>query len=414
MIGSGVSGLTAAYVLNRSTSVTLYESDTRLGGHAHTHCLSDVSGNPVAIDTGFIVHNDRTYPLLQRLFRELNVPVQPTEMSMSITDESSQLEFAGGRGGKGVFAQPSRIVDRHFLVLLLQVKKFHKQAKLFLETTNENDQTTYGEFLRQHGFTARFVRLYATPVVSCVWSMGEQTARDYPARYLFQFLENHGLLSVKNSPQWYTVVGGSGTYVAAISRQLPEIRCGVAVAQIQRDSDGANVLDQSGQWTHFDAVVVATHADHALAMLVDATDDEKAILGAFSYSRNETVLHNDERLLPTARQARASWNYRVPPVEESDRPPIVTYWMNHLQGLPTQTPYLVTLNGTQRIDPSKVLAIMHYEHPIYDLAAVTAQKRLATLSTSVTAFAGAYHGWGFHEDGCRSGVQAAQALGAKW
>ena len=414
VIGAGVSGLTAAHILAKKYTVTLYEADHRLGGHAHTHDVIDRSGTRLAVDSGFIVHNDRTYPLLRRLFEELGVRARPTEMSMSIRDERTGLEFAGGRGAKGIFAQPRRAVDPRFMAMLVQVKRFQLRANTFLAETDDTDQSTYGEFLRANGFSDSFARLYAVPLVSCVWSMGTGAALDYPARYLFRFLAHHGMLTVTGSPQWYTVVGGSRTYVDAIARRLPHVRSGLAVASVLRNDNGVSVRDTAGARLDYDATVIATHADQALALLADANRDEKEVLGAFRYSQSATVLHTDSRLLPTARHARASWNYLTPARSTGDQAPVVTYWMNRLQGIDSSTDYLVTLNGADRIDPKRVLAEMAYTHPIYDLAAIEAQSRLAALSTPRMAFAGAYHGWGFHEDGCRSGVDAARALGVSW
>jgi predicted NAD/FAD-binding protein len=244
--------------------------------------------------------------------------------------------------------------------------------------------------------------------------MGTGAALEYPARYLFRFLAHHGMLTVTGSPQWYTVVGGSRTYVDAIARRVPHVRAGHPVATVLRNDNGVSVRDNSGAWLDYDATVIATHADQALALLADASRDEKEVLGAFRYSRSATVLHTDSRLLPTARQARASWNYLTPPTPDGDQAPVVTYWTNRLQGLDSSNDYLVTLNGGDRIDPATVLAEMDYEHPIYDLAAIEAQGRLAALSTPRMALAGAYHGWGFHEDGCCSGVEAARTLGVTW
>lgn len=414
VVGGGVAGLTAAYVLAAEYDVTLYESDDRLGGHAHTHDVADQSGSVLAVDTGFIVHNDRTYPQLRRLFGELGVQTRPTEMSMSITDETTGLEFAGGRGARGVFAQHRRALDPRFLSVLAQVKRFQARATTFLAGTDDSDQTTYGEFLAKHRFSDSFLRLYAVPVVSCVWSLGPAAALDYPARYLFRFLAHHGMLALTDSPQWYTVVGGSRTYVKAIADRVPHVRIGRAVANVLRDDSGVAVQDSSRAWLRYDAIVIATHADQALELLADASPSEKEILGAFRYSRSETILHTDSRLLPTAPQARASWNYLTPSTAGGDHAPVVTYWMNRLQGLDSAEQYLVTLNARERIDPLRVIATMNYEHPIYDLATLQAQARLASISTPRTVFAGAYHGWGFHEDGCRSGVEAARALGVSW
>jgi predicted NAD/FAD-binding protein len=413
VIGAGVSGLTAAYLLSRTHSVTLYEAEDRLGGHAHTHDVTDPAGNGLAVDTGFIVHNDRTYPHLRRLFGELGIATRPTEMSMSISDEVTGIEYAGGRGIRGIFAQPNRAVDPRFLAVLGQVRRFHRRASAFLAASGDSFLTTLGDFLDAEGFSPAFRQLYALPLVSCVWSTGSDTALQYPARYLFRFLDHHGMLGTVDSPQWSTVVGGSRTYVDAIAWRLRRIRSGRAVRSIHRYSDGVRLVDSSGTTARYGQIVIATHADTALGMLADPSRDEKEVLSAFGYARNETVLHTDARLLPRARQARAAWNY-LTPAGPGDRPPVVTYWMNRLQGLTSDTQYLVTLNARDRIDPATVLAVMDYEHPVYDPAAVEAQTRLATLTTGRVAYAGAYHGWGFHEDGCRSGVAAARAFGTVW
>ena len=409
VVGAGVSGLTAAYLLTPWYDVTLFEAEPRLGGHAHTHDLTDPAGRPLAIDTGFIVHNARTYPLLRRLFAELGVRTQPTEMSMSISDPASGLEFAGGRGLTGIFAQGRRVVDPHFLRLLTEVRRFHRRAAAYVERTGDDDLATFGQFLEAERFSPAFIRLYAVPVVSCVWSCGGGSALSYPARYLFRFLDHHGMLSVSGSPQWLTVTGGSRQYVDALAGRLDAVRTGLPVQAVHRHPDGVTVTVADGNALDFDRVVLATHADQALDLLTDATPAEKAVLGQFEYSRNETVLHTDTSLLPATKNARACWNYVV----RRDAP-LTTYWMNELQGLETDETYLVTLNESGAVDPAKVIARMDYEHPIYTPAAVAAQSRLAALNTGRIAFAGAYHGWGFHEDGCRAGVAAAESFGVRW
>ncbi len=414
VIGSGVSGMTAAYLLSRRFAVTLFERDNRLGGHVHTHSIADPSGVTVAVDSGFIVHNDDTYPLLRRLFAELGVERHATEMSMSISDAASGLEYAGGRGAKGVFAQPRRALDPSFLGLLGEVRRFHRSARQLLERNDDSGQMTYGDFLAEQRFSTRFIDLFAVPVVSCVWSMGASTALNYPARYLFQFLANHGMLAVSGSPRWYTVVGGARTYVDAIASRLSDVRVARGVTAVRRDPSAIALTTSDGGVENFDGVVVATHPKEALALLADATVAEREVLGAFRYSASEVVLHTDERLLPASRRARAAWNYRTPGTDEQREQPVVTYWMNRLQGLETEREYLVTLNARDRIAPDQVLAVMQYEHPVYDLESVGAQARLGSLATDRTVFAGAYHGWGFHEDGCRSGVEAAQHFGVIW
>src|SRR3954449_6032882 len=415
VIGAGVSGLTAAYLLCDTHNVTLFEAETRLGGHAHTHDVADIDGRRHAVDSGFIVHNDVTYPLLRRLFAELGVEVRRTEMSMSVRCDGCGLEYAGGRGVRGLFAQPRRLVDRKFLRMLVEVKRFHRRASSFLRTTDDEDETTYGDFLRREGFSEYFIAHYAVPVVSCVWSAGRSTAVEYPARYLFRFLEHHGMLRIGGSPQWYSVVGGSRTYVERLSALLPDVRTAQPVTNVIRLGGGVQVRDVTGQLSWYDRVVIATHADQALGLLVNPSDDEVTTLKQFGYSSNVTVLHTDDTVLPEATGARASWNYRMVACDGPDQPTVVTYWMNRLQGLKSSREFLVTLNDRERIDPASVHAVMDYAHPMYtretpmgwaSVAAVMAaahplytgesvraQGRLESLATDRTAYAGAYHGW---------------------
>jgi len=415
VIGSGVSGLTAAYLLSRTHDVTLFESDNRLGGHAHTHDVTASDGSEHAVDSGFIVHNDRTYPWLRKLFAELQVEVRPTEMSMSVRCEGCGLEYAGGRGLRGLLAQPRRLLDPRFLRMLLQVKRFHRRASAFLDATDDGDTTTYGEFLEREGFGEHFIAHYAVPVVSCVWSSGREVALLYPARYLFRFLDHHGMLQVTGSPQWYTVVGGSRTYVELLAARLPDVRRSAGVTDITRRPDSVEITyGADSRAARFDRVVIATHADQALGLLTDPSDQEVQTLKAFGYSSNETLLHTDSSMLPEAVQARASWNYRMSSCTSPDEPTVVTYWMNRLQGHTSPQDYLVTLNARERVGRDDVLAVMDYEHPIYTPESVAAQSKLGDLATDRTVYAGAYHGWGFHEDGCRSGVEAARHFGVTW
>ena len=340
--------------------------------------------------------------------------VRPTEMSMSVRCAGCGLEYAGGRGPRGILAQPQRILDPKFLGMLFQVKRFHRRADAFLRATDDGDVTTYGQFLDREGFSDHFVAHYAVPVVSCVWSSGREVALLYPARYLFRFLDHHGMLSVTGSPQWYTVVGGSRTYVERLAAQLPDVRRSRGVTDITRRPDGVQIRDVTGLVTRFDRVVIATHADQALDLLSDPSDQEVQTLKAFGYSRNETVLHTDPSVLPRARAARACWNYRMSSCTSPDEPTVVSYWMNRLQGHASPQQYLITLNARDRISPNHVVAVMDYEHPIFTPESVAAQSRLGGLATDRTVYAGAYHGWGFHEDGCRSGVEAARHFGVTW
>lgn len=412
-----MSGLTAAYVLRKSFDVTVFEADNRMGGHAHTHTIEDPDATH-RVDSGFIVHNDRTYPWLRRLFAELDVEVHATEMSMSIHCDECGLEYAGGRGAKGIFAQRRRMFDPRFLRMLLAIKRFQRLAIALLDSDTGSPQTagprTYGDFLREHGFSDYFVSHYAIPVVSCVWSSGHETALEYPARYLFEFLRHHGFLQLKGSPLWFTVADGSHSYIDKVAAAIGDVRISTPIVSITRKPDGVEIIDAADILHRVDMVVIATHADEALALLTDASDDEREVLGAFGYSDNETVLHRDASVLPGVTAARSAWNYRMETCHERSNRTAVTYWMNRLQGIESSRPFLVTLNATDRIAPSTIVARMDYTHPIYTPASVTAQFGLPGLNTGQTVFAGAYHGWGFHEDGCRSGVNAALALGVAW
>jgi len=414
VIGAGVSGLTAAYLLSRTHDVTLFEAEGRLGGHAHTHDVTGSDGRRHAVDSGFIVWNEVTYPWLGRLFGELDVQVRPAEMSMSVRCEGCGLEYAGGRGLRGVFAQPRRLIDPRFLGLLWQVRRFRRRALAFVGTAGEENLMTYGEFLGREGFSGYFVAHYAIPVVSCVWSAGREAALAYPARYLFRFLDQHGMLRAGGSPQWYTVAGGSRVYVERLAGLLPDVRASHPVTDVTRGEDGVQIRDVTGRVTRVDRVVIATHADQALGLLADPSDAEVTTLKQFGYSRNVTVLHTDSSVLPDAARARASWNYRMTSCHRPGQPAVVSYWMNRLQGHRAAQEYLVTLNDRERLDPGSIVAAMDYEHPVYTPEAVRAQSRLSGLATGRTVYAGAYHGWGFHEDGCRSGVEAARHFGVAW
>lgn len=412
VVGSGVAGLTAAYLLQRRYDVALYEAEDRLGGHAHTHDVLTPDVGLAAIDTGFIVHNVRTYPHLLRLFSELNVTTQSTEMSMSVRCEGCGLQYAGAKGIGGLFARPRSASRPAYLRMLVEVKRFHRGAQRVLGAGS--DDLTLGQFLVTGGYSPYFVQHFMTPLVSCVWSTSQTAALGYPARYLFSFLDNHGMLTVTGSPQWRTVVGGSRSYVEKAAKELTSVRLATPVRSIHRDAAGVSVRDADDALEPFSHVVVATHADTALQLLAGPSASEREVLGAFSYSRNHTVLHTDQRMLPRAQRAQASWNYLMPSCATSSADVIVSYDMNRLQRLETSTPYVVSLNAKERIDPARVVDEMDYEHPIYNVEAVTAQRRLPELNVGRTTFAGAYHGWGFHEDGCRSGVEAARTLGVDW
>ncbi|WP_328564298.1 NAD(P)/FAD-dependent oxidoreductase [Streptomyces coelicoflavus] len=414
VVGSGVAGLTAAYVLGREHRVTLYEADDRLGGHAHTHDLTASDGRVHRVDSGFIVHNRRTYPNLLRLFDELGVATQQSEMSMSVRCEGCGLEYAGARGPAGLLARPRSALHGPYLRMLAQVPRFHRAARRLLDGGASDQELTLGEFLDREGFSPYFRAHFMTPVVSAVWSCDAATALRYPAAYLFRFLHHHGMLAVGGSPVWRTVTGGSRSYVDRIAERLPDVRTATPVRSVARHADGVDVTAADGTTDTYDHLVMAVHPDQALELLADPMPDEKEVLGAFRYSRNATLLHTDTALLPRSRGARSSWNYLMPACDAGADRVRVSYDMNRLQRLDAAGTYVVTLGGEDRVDPGRVLARMTYEHPVYTPESVAAQRRLPELRTPVTAYAGAYHGWGFHEDGCRSGVEAAAALGVTW
>jgi predicted NAD/FAD-binding protein len=407
VIGSGVAGLVAAYALSARDRVTLFEADTRIGGHAHTHYIDRGDGSIVGVDTAFLVHNDRTYPTLCRLFAELGIATKETDMSMSVRDDGSGLEYAGARGIGGLFPSWSSLTRPRYLLMLVEVKRFHAAATRLLQT--DADGATLGAFLDRHGFSSYFVDHFMTPLVAAVWSCPPGEAMRYPARYLFMFLEHHGMLSVFGSPTWRTVVGGSANYVEAVLNRVDEVRAGDPVTSVRRVADGVQIT--AGATWVFDAAVVATHPDQTLLMLAEPTAAERAVLGSIPYCSNHAQLHTDESVLPRHCRARASWNYLVAPNNDGV---LVTYDVTRLMRLDGPRRFLVTLGGRDHVDPATVLTEMTYSHPTYTPESVAAQQLLPTLDDDRVAFAGAYHGWGFHEDGAASGLRAARRLGARW
>lgn len=399
IVGSGVSGLTAAYLLRDLHEVTLFEAEPRFGGHAHTHLVEGQR-----IDSGFIVHNERTYPILLRIFKELKIATQETEMTMSIDCDGCGLQYVGGRGVKGILVKPIKLLDPRFIKLLIDVPRFYKAARKILQSDIES-KVTWEEFLNSNHFNDYFKKHYAIPVVSCVWSSGDGDSLKYPARHLFEFLNHHGMLELGNSPIWKTVVGGSNTYVEAILNLIPDIR-NQKVNSINRFENHVEVNGES-----FDYVIIATHANAALEILKDASTQERLKLADFSYSNNQTVLHKDDAVLPTPVKTRASWNYKMD-CHDTQKKVAVSYWMNLLMRLKGNTDYIVTLNSD--IDIEKRIATMQYEHPVFTVEALEAAKFLKSAGGPRLAFAGAHLGWGFHEDGARSGVEAARKFGAAW
>ena len=423
VVGAGISGLTAAYLLQRRYDVTLYEAGGRLGGHADTHEIPTPDGRLLPLDTGFLVHNTRTYPTLIRLFRELGVASQETEMSLSVRCQGCGLEYAGSRGIRGLVPRAGQLARPEYLRMLAAVPGFYRGARRLLnagpgsrglDRSPDLDSVTLGDFLTAGGYDRYFTGHFVAPLVAAVWSCSPGDAMAYPARYLFEFCDNHGLLTLGRASSWRSVVGGSKTYVEQIAKQITSVRSGVPVRSVRRAGGGVEVTDANGEAGWFDAAVVATHPDQALALLAAPTRAEREVLGAFSYAASEVALHTDESLLPRSPAVRSSWNYLLSDCAGSADEVHVSYYLNRLQRLTEPTGYIVTLNTLDHVRPERVIDTMRYEHPLYTRKSVAAQRRLGELNSGVLAYAGAYHGWGFHEDGCRSAVTAAGSLGVTW
>jgi predicted NAD/FAD-binding protein len=410
VVGSGISGLASAWLLSRAHEVVLFEAEDYLGGHTQTHVVEQ-AGRRYAVDTGFIVHNPVHYPLLTRLFDELGVATQPTTMSFSVHDARTGLEY-NATSLDGLFCQRRNLLSPRFWGMVRDILRFYRQAPRLL--AGEGPEPTLGDWLQDNGYGAAFRDLHLVPMASAMWSSPPQQILQLPVRYLVQFMANHQMLQVNGRPQWRVVRGGSSTYVSALrARWQVQERLRCPVRAIRRDRHGVRVDSSVANGERFDHLVLACHSDQALALLADASTDERDILGAIAYQRNEVVLHTDARLLPVNRKAWAGWNAYVP--VEPDAPCTVSFCMNLLQGLQSPDPFVVTLNRSEVIDPAKVLHRITYHHPLYTPQSVAAQRRRAQIQgVNRTWFAGAYWGWGFHEDGLRSAVDIARRFGVDW
>jgi predicted NAD/FAD-binding protein len=399
VIGSGVAGLGAAYLLSRAHEVELFEKDGRPGGHVNT-----VEHAGLGLDTGFIVHNAPNYPFLGRLFSELGVRVQDSEMSFSVACGDCGLEWSGRRP----YAQARNVASPRFHRFLLEVTRWLRTAVSTLDTA---EGLSLGQYVERHGYSERFRTHFLVPLTSALWSTAPERALDFPAAYAIRFFDNHGMLGFGRFP-WRTVSGGSRRYVETLlERFRGRAHIGLAVRAVRRDTDGVELRTDDGETRRFDKAVIATHADQALALLADPSAEERSALGAFRYTANETVLHTDERFLPRARAARASWNYQV----NGAVMPTVTYYLNRLQRLDADEHYCVTLNRADEIDPERVIMRTVYDHPLYTLDTLRGQREVGELNGARhTLYAGAHLGNGFHEDGLASAVRAAAALGVEW
>lgn len=408
IIGTGISGLAAAWLLSRRCDVTVFEAAGRVGGHANTVSVVEKS-RTFAVDTGFIVYNPQTYPNLTALLSHLEVPTRPSDMSLSISLDGGDLEYSG-TGFRGVFAQPKNLLSPRFWTMLSDIKRFYRDAPRDLLHLDAS-RTTLGDYLAERGYGRAFQNDHLLPMAAAIWSAPTRSLLDYPAAAFINFYHNHGLLKLRDRPEWRTVVGGSRAYVCRLIVPFADrIRLNTPVASITRGTDGITIRDRSGFSRGFDHVVIATHADQALAMLADASAQERHLLGEFRYSRNTAFLHKDPSLMPVRGAAWASWNY-LGNRGTSDQPVSVSYWMNNLQGLAGAPDLFVTLNPPHSPRADTILHEEIYEHPVFDRRALQAQADLWSLQGQRnTWFCGAHFGAGFHEDGLQSGLAVAEAL----
>ena len=425
IIGSGISGLAAAHTLTGLADLTLYEAGDYFGGHTHTVdvTLPDASGRPTTfgVDTGFLVLNERTYPNLLALFEQLQVAIAPSDMSFSV-----QAPGAGPRGGPlewngsdlgTVFAQRANLTNPRFWRMLRDILRFNRLATRLAERGEDLGEGSpllqpLGDFLAQHRFSAEFRDWYFLPMLGCIWSCPTDQMLQFPVATMVRFCHNHGLIQVTQRPQWYTVKGGARHYVEKIVARIPDARLNRPVQQVLRDDSGVRIVSQ-GAVERYDAVVMACHSDQALALLgAGAREDERAVLGAIRYQPNRAVLHTDVTLMPQNRRAWAAWNYERSPQQAQESAQVcLHYWLNRLQPLPTPVPVIVSLNPGRAIAPQTIIGEYEYAHPVFDLAAIRAQGRVPALQgRQNTFFAGAWMGYGFHEDGLKAGLQAARAL----
>lgn len=409
VIGSGVSGLAAAWLLSKRHRVTLVEASGRIGGHSNTvDCM--IEGRRIPVDTGFIVYNAPAYPNLTALFSHLKVPTSASDMSFSVSLGSGAYEY-GGRNLFQLFGYPGNLANPGHWLLIRDILRFFRTAAHTMAGLPE--ATTIGGFLEDQGYSSYFIERHLLPMAAAIWSSAPGDMLDYPARAFIRFFANHGLLQISNRPQWRTVAGGSREYVSRLMQDGQfDVRTGSAVRSVHRSPVGVKVVGAQGGQIDCDEVVVATHADQALAMLADASPAERRILSAFRYSQNRAILHRDGELMPKRRYLWSSWNYmgELQPMASSSS--AVTYWMNALQPLGVETPVFVSLNPPRPPRDSEVMAAFDYAHPVFDPAAMRAQREIWSLQgVHRTWFCGAHFGSGFHEDGLQSGLAVAEQLG---
>ena len=411
VIGAGISGLAAAYLLSRRHRVQLFEKEARLGGHTNTVLVEGPNGT-VPLDTGFLVHNDRTYPNLVRLFGELGVATRDSDMSFAVSCRRTGLEYSS-RGANGFFAQRRNLLKPSHLFLLREIVRFNREAPALLEAPDA-DRQTLGDFLESRHFGETFTHRYLFPMASAIWSASLDAIRSFPALTLIRFFDNHGLLSLHEQPTWKVVAGGSHTYIPTLTAPLSDgIHERAEIQDVRRRDRHVTIAFRDRPSMVFDEVVFASHGDQVLPLLADPSDREREVLSNFTTTTNVAWLHTDRSVLPVRPRARASWNYLL--AADADAAPMVTYDLNRLQGLTTPEQYCVTLNPDGQIDERRVLRRFVYRHPLYTRAAISAQQRWHEISgVNRTHYCGAYWFHGFHEDGLNSALRVAGALGVEW
>lgn len=408
IVGSGIAGLSAAWMLHRSHDIVVFEAGDHVGGHSNT-VNAGTDDNPVPVDTGFIVYNERNYPNLVALFDHLNVPTKASSMSFAASIDDGRFEYCG-TGLNGLLGRRRNLTSPRFWTMLSDILRFYRAAPRLLDRPTVMTETI-GSYLSDNGYSDAFIHDHILPMGAAIWSTTARDMMDYPLAAFVRFFDSHGLLKLTNRPQWRTVAGGSIEYVRRLTAPFADSIRHDPVVRISRTPSGVELVTRSGHRDRFDEIVIATHADEALALLDDPSPQESGLLGAFRYTQNDTYLHTDTTLMPRRRRVWSSWNYISGSEPPSDRPLTVTYWMNQLQGLDPAHPLFVTLNPQVRPADEKTLRVFSYQHPLFDRRALNAQDQLWSLQgTNRTWFCGSYFGYGFHEDALQAGLAVAEQL----